>query len=89
MIDKTGFTVPLTSASRGLPTPARPPMLTEDGLCPASFAQGQEKLGLKPETWSCPSIYTAVQDQLGLKLDPQKAPTDVLVIDHVERPSAN
>jgi uncharacterized protein (TIGR03435 family) len=32
---------------------------------------------------------TAVQDQLGLKLDPRKQPTEVLVIDHVERPSAN
>jgi len=26
---------------------------------------------------------------LGLKLEPTEAPVDVLVIDHVERPSAN
>jgi uncharacterized protein (TIGR03435 family) len=36
-----------------------------------------------------PSLYTAIQDQLGLKLEPTKAPLDVLVIDHVERPSPN
>jgi uncharacterized protein (TIGR03435 family) len=36
-----------------------------------------------------PSIYTALQEQLGLKLVPTKAPVDVLVIDHVERTSAN
>jgi uncharacterized protein (TIGR03435 family) len=36
-----------------------------------------------------PSLYTALQEQLGLKLDPVKANADVLVIDHVEKPSAN
>jgi uncharacterized protein (TIGR03435 family) len=41
-----------------------------------------------PET-SGPSLFTAIQEQLGLKLEPQKAPMDVLVIEHVERPSEN
>ncbi len=29
------------------------------------------------------------QQQLGLKLEPTKGPADFLVIDHIERPSAN
>lgn len=36
-----------------------------------------------------PSLFTAIQDQLGLRLDPVKAPVDVFVVDHVEKPSAD
>jgi uncharacterized protein (TIGR03435 family) len=36
-----------------------------------------------------PGLYTAVQEQLGLKIGPAKVPDDVIVIDHVEKPSAN
>jgi uncharacterized protein (TIGR03435 family) len=36
-----------------------------------------------------PSIFEAVQEQLGLKLEPKKGPVGFLIIDHVERPSAN
>jgi uncharacterized protein (TIGR03435 family) len=36
-----------------------------------------------------PSILTAIQEQLGLKLESAKGPVEVLVIDHIERASAN
>jgi uncharacterized protein (TIGR03435 family) len=36
-----------------------------------------------------PSLFTAVQEQLGLRLDSRKAPVEMFVIDHAERPSEN
>jgi uncharacterized protein (TIGR03435 family) len=38
---------------------------------------------------AAPNLFTALQQELGLKLEPTKAPVDVLVIDHAEKPSAN
>jgi len=36
-----------------------------------------------------PDIFTAVHEQLGLKLDSHKGPVEIMVIDHVEKPSEN
>ncbi len=36
-----------------------------------------------------PPIFTAIQEQIGLKLDAAKTTVDVMVLDHVEKPSEN
>jgi uncharacterized protein (TIGR03435 family) len=36
-----------------------------------------------------PSLFTALQEQLGLKLESQKGPVEMIIIDHIERPSDN
>jgi bla regulator protein BlaR1 len=36
-----------------------------------------------------PTLFTAVREQLGLRLRPSQAALDVLIIDHVERPTGN
>ena len=41
----------------------------------------------KPE--SGPTLMAAIQATLGLKLEPAKAPMETLVVEHVEKPSAN
>lgn len=38
---------------------------------------------------SGPTIFTALQEQLGLRLETAKGPVDTIVIDQIERPSAN
>lgn len=38
---------------------------------------------------SGPSMFTAIEEQLGLMLKAHKGPVDVIVIDHVEKPSTN
>jgi len=45
--------------------------------------------GAGPPPTNGPDIFTAVREQLGLKLDSHKGPVEVMIIDHVEKPSEN
>jgi uncharacterized protein (TIGR03435 family) len=82
VIDKTAltgnydFTLQLPPMKGPMPTPPAP------GNGPAAGDDGGEDS-------SGPSIFTALQEQLGLKLESQKAPLPLIVIDHIEQPSAN
>jgi uncharacterized protein (TIGR03435 family) len=42
-----------------------------------------------PDLDAPPDLFTAFQQQLGLRLQTTKAPVDVLVIEKLEKPSAN
>jgi uncharacterized protein (TIGR03435 family) len=56
---------------------------------PSTGAARLDTPPLPPIDLEGPSLFTALQEQLGLKLEPQKGPVDIMIIDHVERPSEN
>jgi uncharacterized protein (TIGR03435 family) len=49
----------------------------------------QEPDAALPPDSSGPSLFSALQQQLGLRLESTKGPVDIVVIDHIERPSEN
>jgi uncharacterized protein (TIGR03435 family) len=76
VIDKTGFTGAFNIHLRWTPDEAI------DGPLSPRFG------GAAPDP-DGPSIFTAFRDDLGLILQPAKGPVEILVIDHIERPSEN
>lgn len=52
-------------------------------------SSGQPPVSSRDNSDEQPGLYTAIQKQLGLKIVPTQAPIEVLVIDHLEQPSAN
>ncbi len=89
VIDKTGLTTKydftLQLPARRGPIPPPPP----PGGAPAAGGGGPATGGDDGTDDSGPSIFTALEEQLGLKLESQKAPLPLIVIDHIEQPSAN
>ena len=74
ILDKTGLTSNYDYKLQWSPEESHAPSNDQETVSPDSPA---------------PSVFVAIQEQLGLKLEPRKAPVEVLVIDHVERPSEN
>jgi uncharacterized protein (TIGR03435 family) len=82
VVDRTGlsggFDLALYFDNRPLP-----------GVGPAGGFSPTSPQAAEPATPDAVSIFTALEEQLGLKLESQTGPVEMLVIDHVERPTAN
>jgi uncharacterized protein (TIGR03435 family) len=76
IVDKTGLAGRYDISLKWTPLQAVAASGGEGASTPASGGEGV-------------SFFTAIEEQLGLKLVPAKAPGQVLVIDHIERPSEN
>jgi uncharacterized protein (TIGR03435 family) len=61
----------------------------DDRLQPPSGLAPNQRLPVPPADSNAPSLFNALPEQLGLKLESGKGPVEVIVIDHVERPSGN
>jgi uncharacterized protein (TIGR03435 family) len=77
VVDKTGLTGKYNFTLQWIPDETQGP------------SSGKDLGPPPPQDSGGPSLYTALQEQLGLKLEATKSPVDVIVIDHLERPSGN
>jgi bla regulator protein blaR1 len=83
VVDKTGLTGKYNYTLSWMPDEDSLQLmgLPIPGPPPGGSGQSQQPVG--------PSIFSALQEQVGLKLEVHKEPVDVIVIDHLEKPSAN
>ncbi|MGB6688531.1 MAG: TIGR03435 family protein [Terracidiphilus sp.] len=84
IVDKTGLPGRYDFTLQWTPDVAPLPLPTDVG----SDAEGTANEN-RTANDSAPGIFTALQEQLGLKLESEKDPIDVIVIDHIDRPSEN
>ena len=82
VLDKTGLTAKYNFTLKWTADQSVPMFRGTEGGQPAPDTA-------PPPESSGPSLFTAIQEQLGLKLESQKGPVEIIVIDHVEKPSEN
>lgn len=58
-------------------------------MAPSAGAPDGQAVLSASDPCGAPAVLTAVQQQLGLKMEAGKGPVEIVVIDHVERPSGN
>jgi uncharacterized protein (TIGR03435 family) len=85
VVDKTGLTGKYDFSWQFVPSAA---MIRQFGGTPAEGGSSGASSGI-PADPDGTDLFTAVQEQLGLKLEGGKGPVEIIVIDHIEKPSGN
>ena len=85
IVDKTGLTGKYDYTWQFVPSAAQ---IRQFGGAPADGGSAGASSGI-PADPDGTDLFTAVQEQLGLKLESGKGPVDIIVIDHIQRPSDN
>jgi uncharacterized protein (TIGR03435 family) len=78
IIDKTGLTGKYDYSLEWTPAGM--------GMAMKGADNGTAESGANPDA---PGLFTGLEEQLGLKIEPDKGPVQVVVIDHLEAPTAN
>jgi uncharacterized protein (TIGR03435 family) len=89
VIDKTGLDAPYYCLPDGNDANMEVILPLSRAAGPGRGAATRDRSTIPDADSDAPSIFDLVQEKLGLKLEPQKGPVDILVIDHVARPSEN
>ncbi len=80
----------ITAMSAMLSSQLEAPVIDRTGLTgfySFDLQIGRDWSAGNPQSW--PDLFTAVQEQLGLKLDRTRLAVPVLIIDHIDKPTAN
>jgi uncharacterized protein (TIGR03435 family) len=84
IVDKTGLTGKYDYSWQFVPSAAQ--IRQFGGAAPDGSAGTSSGIPADPDGTD---LFTAVQEQLGLKLESGKGPVEIIVIDHLQRPSDN
>jgi uncharacterized protein (TIGR03435 family) len=88
VIDKTGIEGQFNFHLEFTPDPGMP-TFGPPGMRPPNDGSAADSSSPLPPAGSGPDLFVAMREQMGLKLSSEKAPVSVLIIDHVEKPTAN
>jgi uncharacterized protein (TIGR03435 family) len=85
----TGQAVPTSRLARALSRELGRPVLDRTGLTGIYDMTLLWADDDNPKDPNLTTLFIAIQEQLGLKLESGKGPVEIIVVDHIERPSGN
>jgi uncharacterized protein (TIGR03435 family) len=89
VVDKTGLTGKYDFTWQFTPNQNQGRAGGDSQAPPGGAASGGTPITTLDPGGDAADVFIQVQEQLGLKLESGKGPVEIIVIDHIERPSGN